>query len=82
MVKPMINSNLLKSHMILKGINGKTLAEEQGWSATTAYRKINGKVAFTAPEIQVCVKLLSLDVDVASEIFFASHLSCKDNKDK
>ncbi len=71
----MINRNLLKSQMTLQGVNGKALADAQGWSSTTAYRKINGKVAFTAPEIQVCVELLSLDSETASKIFFAGKMS-------
>lgn len=71
----MINRNLLKSQMTLCGITGKALADAQGWSSTTAYRKINGKVAFTAPEIQVCVELLSLDSEIASQIFFAGKMS-------
>ena len=71
----MINRNLLKSQMTLRGITGKALADAQGWSSTTAYRKINGKVAFTAPEIQVCVELLSLDSEIASQIFVAGKMS-------
>ena len=71
----MINRNLLRSQMTLRGITGKALADAQGWSSTTAYRKINGKVAFTAPEIQVCVELLSLDSEIASQIFFAGKMS-------
>lgn len=71
----MINRNLLKSQMTLHGITGKALADAQGWSTTTAYRKINGKVAFTAPEIEVCVELLSLDSETASKIFFAGKMS-------
>ena len=71
----MINRNVLKSQMTLRGITGKALADAQGWSSTTAYRKINGKVAFTAPEIQVCVELLSLDSEIASQIFFAGKMS-------
>ena len=71
----MINRNLLKSQMTLRGITGKAIADAQGWSSTTAYRKINGKVAFTAPEIQVCVELLSLDSEIASQIFFAGKMS-------
>ena len=71
----MLNRNLLKSQMTLRGITGKALADAQGWSSTTAYRKINGKVAFTAPEIQVCVELLSLDSEIASQIFFAGKMS-------
>ncbi len=71
----MINSNLLLSQMKLKGISAKDLAKAQGWSQTTVYRKINGKTAFTAPEIQVCKDLLNLDPKVAEEIFFAAELS-------
>lgn len=71
----LINTNLLKSQMTLRGITGKALADAQGWSSATAYRKINGKVAFTAPEIQACVELLSLDSDIASQIFFAGEMS-------
>lgn len=71
----LINTNLLKSQMTLRGITGKALADAQGWSSATAYRKINGKVAFTAPEIQACVELLSLAPDIASQIFFAGEMS-------
>ena len=65
-----INSKLLKSQMVLRGVNTKDFANAQRWSATTASRKINGKAAFTAPEIQVCVELLNLDPQAAREIFF------------
>ena len=77
----MINRNLLKSQMTLRGITGKALADAQGWSSTIAYRKINGKVAFTAPEIQVCVELLSLDSEIASQIFFCRQNVLKDKND-
>ena len=77
----MINRNLLKSQMTLRGITGKALADAQGWSSTTAYRKLNGKVAFTAPEIQVCVELLSLDSEIASQIFFFRQNVLKDKND-
>lgn len=77
----MINRNLLKSQMTLRGITGKALADAQGWSSTTAYRKINGKIAFTAPEIQVCVELLSLDSEIASQIFFCRQNVLKDKND-
>jgi len=70
-----INSNLLKSRMALHGVATKDLASAQGWSPATANRKITGKTAFTAPEIQVCVKLLNLDSATASEIFFAENVS-------
>jgi len=70
-----INTNLLKSQMVLRGVNTKALADAQKWSSTTANRKINGKTAFTAPEIQVCVELLTLDTETASKIFFADKMS-------
>ena len=66
-----INSKLLKSQMVLRGVNTKALAKAQNWSQPTTNRKINGKAAFKAPEIQVCVELLDLDPQIASEIFFA-----------
>ena len=37
--------------MTLKGVTTKDLADAQGWSMSTAYRKITGKVAFTVPEV-------------------------------
>lgn len=69
------NRNLLKSQMILKGISCKNLADVEGWSLTTAYRKISGKAAWTVPEVQVCVERLSLDSETASKIFFAGKMS-------
>ena len=77
----MLNTRLLQAHMILKDITTKDFADAQGWSSTTAYRKINGKVAFTAPEIQVCVELLSLDSEIASQIFFCRQNVLKDKND-
>ena len=71
----MINRNLLKSQMALRGVTAKALADAQSWSSTTTYRKINGKAAFTAPEIQVCVELLTLDSETAGKIFFADKMS-------
>jgi len=71
----LINSNLLRSQMVLKGVSRKQLADAQGWSTTTVHRKIKGKSAFTGPEIQICVELLKLDSITASEIFFANKMS-------
>lgn len=71
----MLNSNLLQAQMKLNGIGSKDYAKAQKWSMSTAYRKINGESAHTAPEIQVAVEVLNLSTSVASEIFFASNLS-------
>ena len=70
-----IDRNLLRSQMVLRGVTCKDLADAQGWSMTTVYRKINGSVAFTVPEIQTCVKRLALDTETANAIFFNSDVS-------
>jgi hypothetical protein len=69
-----INSRLLKSQMALKDVSQKDFAAAQKWSATTAYRKINGLVAFKVPEIRVCVELLALESETANQIFFAGKM--------
>ena len=75
MVGALINSNLLKSQMVLRGTSRKDLATALNKSVVTTNRKVNGKVAFTAPEIQACVELLGLDTDTANSIFFAEKMS-------
>jgi len=65
-----IDSKLLKSQMALHGVSAKDLEKAQNWSPATTHRKINGKVAFKAPEIQACVELLGLDPITAGKIFF------------
>ena len=54
----MVETRMLRAHMTLKGVTTKDLADAQGWSMSTAYRKITGKVAFTVPEVQLCKELL------------------------
>lgn len=72
----MVNTRMLRAHMTLKGISTKGLADALGWKSTsTAYRKINGEVAFTVPEVQLCKDLLELDAATTNEIFFAADLS-------
>lgn len=71
----MINTRLLQAHMILKGLTVKDLADAQGWSLQTAYRRINGATAFTVPEVQKTKELLELDPPTTNAIFFAADLS-------
>lgn len=66
----MVKTQILRAHMTLKGVTTKDLADAQGWSMSTAYRKITGKVAFTVPEVQLCKELLELDAPTTNEIFF------------
>lgn len=71
----MIDTRLLLSQMTLKGVSTKDLADAQGWSMSTAYRKINGKVAWFIPELQTVEGLLDLDTATRDAIFFAADLS-------
>lgn len=71
----MIDTRLLLSQMTLKGVSTKDLADAQGWSMSTAYRKINGKVAWSIPELQTVKDLLDLDTATRDAIFFAADLS-------
>jgi hypothetical protein len=75
---PLINERLLRSQMALQGISAKVLAQQLKTSTSTIYRRIKGKTAFTVPEIQTCVKTLSLDTDMACKIFFCSDFVLKD----
>lgn len=70
----MVETRMLRAHMTLKGVTTKDLADAQGWSISTAYRKITGKVAFTVPEVQLCKELLDLDAPTMNAIFFAADL--------
>lgn len=76
----MIKSKLLLSQMVLKNVSMKNLADAQGWSMTTAYRKINGKTEFTQSEIQVVIRVLNLESAMANEIFFAPNLAFRQNE--
>lgn len=71
----MLNTRLLLAQMTLKGVTTKDLADALGCSMSTIYRKVNGKVAFTVPEVQRCAEFLALSVGIANEIFFAGDLS-------
>lgn len=71
----MIETRVLQSRMTLNGVSTKDLADAQGWSMSTAYRKINGKVAWSVPELKTVRELLSLDDEAMNAIFFAADLS-------
>ncbi len=67
----MLNSSLLKAHMLMAGVSTKAFADAQGWSMSTLYRKINGKILFNSKEMQIAVDLLGLNMETATQIFFA-----------
>ena len=71
----MINTRMLQSQMTLKGVSTKALADAQGWSMSTTYRKVNGKSAWSVLELQKVKDFLALSVDLMNAIFFAGDLS-------
>lgn len=71
----MINTRVLQSQMTLKGVSTKDLADAQGWSMSTTYRKVNGKSAWSVLELQKVKDFLALSVDLMNTIFFAGDLS-------
>lgn len=71
----MINTRLLRSKMLLADVSTETFAASQGWSMSTAYRKINGAVAFTVKEMQKAITILNLDMETAQAIFFTADFS-------
>lgn len=71
----MTDTRLLKAQLALRGLGIKDLANVEGWSLNTAYKKVNGKVYFTVPEIQICKEYLMLDSETAHNIFFAASVS-------
>lgn len=66
-----MNSNLLKSQMVLKDKNVCTLAKSLNISKSAFYRKLNKSSEFTRKEISMLMDLLDLDKERAFEIFFS-----------
>ena len=66
----MVDTRMLRAYMTLRSVTTKDLADAQGWSMSTAYRKVTGRAAFTVPEAQLCKKLLDLDAPTMNAIFF------------
>lgn len=71
----MVNTPLLKACMLLKELSTEAFAKAQSWSMSTAYRKINGLVAFTVQEMEQTIRLLDLDLQTAAKIFFTADFS-------
>lgn len=67
----MINSNKLKGKIVECGLNVETLAKEVGVEASTIYRKMNGETEFTIGEAGKIAKILGLNDDDLTAIFFA-----------
>lgn len=70
-----MNSNLLKSQMVLKDKNACALAKGLNISKSAFYRKLNRSSEFTRKEISMLMDLLDLDKEKAFEIFFNEKVS-------
>jgi hypothetical protein len=68
------NTNELKAALILNGISIGDFTTMQHWSQSTGYRKINGKIPFTAPEIVRSADYLNLDIFSVNKIFLANEI--------
>lgn len=66
-----MNSNLLKSQIVLKDTNVCTLAKDLNISKSAFYRKLNKESEFTRKEILKLMSLLDLDKEKTFEIFFS-----------
>jgi DNA-binding XRE family transcriptional regulator len=69
-----MNSNLLKSKRIFKGLLQKKAAEKLGLTEKTYNYKENGKVEFKANEIVIISTILDLTMKDVNEIFFDDNL--------
>ncbi|AYZ73385.1 DUF739 domain-containing protein [Fusobacterium necrophorum] len=65
----MLNRNLLKSKLALKGFTIKELAEKMELNYPNFSLKIRGKVLFSPQEIQKIQEILELTNDEVVEIF-------------
>lgn len=70
-----MNTNLLKSYMVLKEKNACDLAQSLKISKSAFYRKLNKSSEFTRKEISMLMDLLELDKEKAFEIFFDEKVS-------
>lgn len=66
----MSNVKLLKSQIENSGYKLKYIAAEMGITYMSLLNKLNGKTDIKAKEISVFKKLLDLDPEMVSEIFF------------
>ena len=65
-----MNSQELRAEMVRHGDNLASLAEALGKSYPTTLSKVNGKICFTQPEIQIIILRYNLTAERVMEIFF------------
>lgn len=69
-----MNSSLLKSKRVFKGILQKNAAQKLGLTEKTYNHKENGKIQFKANEILIISIILGLTMEDINEIFFNNSL--------
>lgn len=70
-----MNVNLLKSQIALKGKTFKEIANKLNISKSALYRKMHGKSEFTRLEISILISYLEINIEQAMEIFFTEKVS-------
>lgn len=68
---------LIRSRMVLMGLNQSEVAKKAGMNPATLSQKLNGKFEFTRPEMEALSEILEADV---KELFFA-HANSKTKYD-
>ena len=70
----MFDRKKLQAQMVLKGMNGKQMAEKLSITEGTFYRKMGNDGDFSRDEIQTISDVLDIS-DNLTEIFFVKELS-------
>lgn len=77
----MTNTTLLKELIKNSGLRMSFIAEKLGISRTALYKKIEGLVQFSGPEIKIMCELLHLKTwGKIKPVFFADDVNKNDNK--
>lgn len=71
----MMNVNLLKAQIALKGKKVSDITKLLKISKSAIYRKLSGKSDFTRKEILLLINFLDINTDKAMEIFFSEKVS-------
>lgn len=75
-----MNVNRLKGKIVENGLNITAVAKEMGIDRATLYRKLNNKgETLTIREAQNLVKILDINPDEATSIFFGHNVALNAN---
>ena len=74
--------NRLKIIIKIIGIRRQDLAQKLGMSYSNLTRKLNGQTEFSIKEVLELQKVIGLDVDLCSDIFFNTQYTIDDIKEQ